>query len=262
ASGSALTRNDMDVFPRAFLLVFCQFAVGGLFCLSIPSFHAVARGYYKSSAAVYVLVAALTLLGRATLWWSGDAADDGWRTVEIALWAVFVGCASAYLASLWSERMVLRARLFVASWMTGFAALIALAEGYRQAPVLSFESLFFPFSFLLSALLLAAPASGMLLGHWYLIDRDFSLQPLSQTVTVYRGGLFVQLVLFGLLLALLGLAGAPAARAGVQAVLTNQQSLLAARLVISPLGAAMLGWMVRRTLDIPQTVVAAGPFYI
>lgn len=252
----------MDVFPRAFLLVFCQFAVGGLFCLSIPPFHAVARGYYKSSAAVYVLIAALTLLGRVTLWWSGDATDGRWRALEIALWAVFVGCATAYWASLWSERMVLRARLFAASWVTGFAALIALAEGYRSAPALSLETFFFPFSFVLSALLLGAAASGMLLGHWYLIDRDLSLQPLSQTVTVYRGGLLVQLVLFGLLLALLGLAGAPAARAGVQAVLTSQQSLLAARLVISPIGAAMLGWMIRRTLDIPQTMAATGLFYI
>jgi uncharacterized membrane protein YeaQ/YmgE (transglycosylase-associated protein family) len=250
----------MDVFPRAFLLVFCQFAVGGMFCLSIPPFHTVERGYYKSSAAVYVLIAALTLLGRVTLWWSGNG--GGWRTIEIVLWAGFVGCSTAYLASLWSERMVLRARLFVASWMSGFAALVALAEGYREAPALSFETFFFPVSFVLSALLLGAAASGMLLGHWYLIDRDLSLQPLSQTVTVYRGGLLVQLVLFGLMLALLGLAGAPAARAGVQALLSSQQSLLAARLVISPIGAALLGWMIRRTLDIPQTMAATGLFYI
>lgn len=252
----------MDVFPRAFLLVFCQLAVGGMFCLAIPPFHGVERGYYKSSAAVYVLIAALALAGRVTLWWSGDGSAGGWRAVEIALWALFVACATGYLASLWGERMVLRARLFTASWLSGFAALIGLAEGYRQAPLLSFETVFFPLSFALSAVLLGASAAGMLLGHWYLIDRDLSLEPLNQTTTLYRGGLVAQAVLFLLLTLLLGVAGAPAARAGVQALLSDHQTLLAARLAVSPVGAGLLGWMIRRTLDIPQTMAATGLFYI
>jgi hypothetical protein len=252
----------MDVFPRAFLLVFCQLAVGGILCLAIPPFHDVERGYYKSSAAVYVLIAALALAGRVTLWWSADAADGGWRSVEIALWGLFVACATGYLASLWGERMVLRARLFSASWLTGCAALVALAEGYRAAPLLSLETLFFPLSFLLSALLLGLSAAGMLLGHWYLIDRDLSLDPLNQTTALYRGGLVAQAVLFLLLTVLLGIAGAPAARAGVQALLSDHQSLLAARVAVSPLGAGLLGWMIRRTLDIPQTMAATGLFYI
>src|SRR5215470_1534213 len=144
----------MDVFPRAFLLVFCQLAVGGLFCLAIPPFHAIERGYYKSSAFVYVLIAALALAGRVALWWHAPGGTGAADALEIVLWGGFVACAAGYLATLWGERVVLRARLFAATWLSGVAALTALAEGYRLAPALSLETLAFPLSFLLSALLL------------------------------------------------------------------------------------------------------------
>jgi DMSO reductase anchor subunit len=252
----------MDVFPRAFLLVFCQLAVGGLFCLAIPPFHELERGYYKSSAFVYVGIAALALLGRVALWWGRDPTDSGWRLLEIGLWATFVLSAGGYFASLWGEAARLRARLFIAAWLSGVASLVALAEGYRQAPVLSFETVLFPLSFLLSALLLGAAASGMLLGHWYLIDRDLSLDPLNRTQAVYQRTLTVQAAVLVATAVLLGVAGAPPARAGVQGLLSDQLSLLATRLAISPLGAGALGWMIRRTLDIPQTMAATGLFYI
>jgi len=242
--------------------VFCQFAVGGLFCLSIPPFHDLERGYYKSSAFVYVLIAALALVGRVALWWNADGAGGTWRSVEIALWAVFVVLAAAYLASLWGERVGLRARLFSASWLSGLVALVVLAEGYRQAPLLSLETVLFPLSFVISALLLGAAASGMLLGHWYLIDRDLSLTPLNRTVGVYLGSLAAQTGLLVMTTILLGVAGAPAARAGVHQLLDAQLSLLAARLLVSPISAGVLGWMIRRTLDIPQTMAATGLFYI
>jgi hypothetical protein len=252
----------IDVFPRVFLLVFCQLAVGGMFCLSIPPFHELERGYYKSSAAVYVFVAWLALAGRVALWWAAPDATRTASAVEIALWMVFCISVAGYLASLWSERVALRARLFAASWISGAAALAALAEGYRQAPLLSIETLVFPLSFLVSALLLGAAASGMLLGHWYLIDRDLSLQPLNRTVIVYRRTLAVQAALFLAAAILMALFGAPAARAALRDLLSAQLALFGTRLAVSPFAAAALGWMIRRTLDIPQTMAATGLFYI
>jgi hypothetical protein len=82
-----------------------------MFCLAIAPFHDIERGYYKSSAAVYVLIAALALAGRLGLWWSSDGAGGAGRVAEIGVWAIFVGCAGAYLASLWGERVALRPSL-------------------------------------------------------------------------------------------------------------------------------------------------------
>lgn len=251
----------MDVFPRVFLLVFCQLAVGGLFCLSIAPFHEIARGYYKSSAFVYVLIGALALTGRVALWWNAPEAN-GWIVLEIVLWALFVAAAGLYLASLWTELMVLRARLFATASLSGFAALIVMSEGYRQAPLLSLETLLLPLSFVLSALLLGAAASGMLLGHWYLIDRDLSLRPLEQTAALYMRLLVAQAGLLLATLALLGAFGAPEGRAAVAELLGNHTTLLAARIAVSPFGAGVLAWMIRKTLDVPQTMAATGLFYI
>lgn len=251
----------MDVFPRVFLLVFCQLAVGGLFCLSIAPFHEIARGYYKSSAFVYVLIGALALAGRVSLWWSAPASNE-WIVLEIVLWTVFVAAAGAYLASLWGELMILRARLFATASLSGFAALIVMSEGYRQAPLLSFETILFPLSFVLSALLLGAAASGMLLGHWYLIDRDLSLRPLEQTAAMYLRLLIVQAGVLIATLALVAAFGTPAARLAVSELLTDHRALLAARIAVSPFGAGVLAWMIRKTLDVPQTMAATGLFYI
>lgn len=251
----------MDLFPRAFLLVFCQFAVGGLFCLSIPPFHEIERGYYKSSAFVFVLLAVLALIGRVALWWEHGGAAPG-DLLEIALWAGFVACSGGYMASLWGENVAWRARLFTASWMVGVVALVAFAESYRQAPLLSLETLLFPLSFVLSAMVLGGAISGMLLGHWYLIDLDLSLRPLEQVLAVYRGALWAQLGLMVLLLGSLALLGDAASQGAVARVLSEHQALLTARLVVSPLGAGVLAWMIGRTLRIPQTMAATGLFYI
>jgi hypothetical protein len=253
-------RIRMDLFPRAFLLVFGQLAVGGMFCLSIPPFHDIERGYYKSSAFVFVLIAALALAGGVTLYWRSDA--PAMHAFELLLWAVFVFSSAAYLATLWGERYRLRARLFTASWLSGAAALIAAAESYRDASLFSLETVLFPASFLLSAVLLGAASSGMLLGHWYLIDRDLSLQPLWRIVRLYRICLTVQMALLILVPALLFAVGNQAARDGAERLLSAHLSLLAIRVAASPLAAAGLGWMIDRTLRVPQTMAATGLFYI
>lgn len=250
----------MDVFPRVFLLVFCEFAVGGLFCLSLPPFHVIERGYYKSSAFVFVLMGVLALAGRLALWWNGGASPA--QRVEILLWALFVVSSGGYLVTLWGERYRLRARLFTAGWLTGAAALTAFAEGYRAAPLLSLETLIFPASFLLSALVIGSAATGMLLGHWYLIDRDLPLDPLWLTVRLYRGCLALQLVLLLAAPALLAVAGVATTRAAVAALFADHRVLLLTRAAVSPLAALALGWMIDRTLRVPQTMAATGLFYI
>jgi hypothetical protein len=250
----------MDLFPRAFLLVFGQLAVGGMFCLSFPPFHDIERGYYKSSAFVFVLISALALAGNVTLYWRSEV--PAMQAIELLLWAVFLLSSAGYLATLWGEQYRLRARLFTVAWVSGAAALIAAAESYRTVPLFSLETVLFPASFLLSALLLGTASSGMLLGHWYLIDRDLSLDPLWRVVRLYRVCLTTQLVLLMMIPTLLFAAGGDAARDGVHRLVSAHGPLLATRLAVSPLGAAGLGWMIDRTLRVPQTMAATGLFYI
>jgi hypothetical protein len=253
----------MDLFPRSFLLVFAQLAVGGFFCLSLPPFHQMDRGYYKSCSVVYLASGLMALIGRAALFFSrGPSTASGVEVLELVLWCLFILAAAGYFWSLWDEYVILRARLFSATWIFGSLALIAVAESYRQSPALSIETLLYPLSFLNSALLLGAGSGGMLLGHWYLIDRDLSLEPLNRMLSLYVFSLCAQLSILlvgGVLLLVLG---ADPSVASVHRLLREHLPLLVTRLVVSPIGAAVLGVMIWRTLQIPQTMAATGLFYI
>ncbi len=249
----------MDIlFPRTFLLVFAQLAVGGLFCLSIPPFHDMDRGYYKSSAFVFWAIGTLATIGHIALWLRPGAAEiGGLGWVEIVLWIVFCLFSGIYLASLWYDYFVIRARAFVAAWVTGLIALVTSAASFAAASDLALASLVYPTNFVLGALVLGTAGSGMLLGHWYLIDRDLSLTPLWNILTCYGYCLVAQIILLGIGCAVLAWGGG-----GHQQFWSDYTWVFVGRAAISPLGTGALALMIWRTLLIPQTMAATGLFYI
>jgi hypothetical protein len=252
----------MDAFPRSFLLVFYQLAVGGFLSLSIPPFNVISRGYFQSTAAVYLFSGVTALIGRIALFVNSPVAATRVDWLELLTWSVFVAVASGYVASLWGDRYALRARLFVATWATGILGLVVSATGYLPSGALLFEPVIYPLTFIVSALLLGTVLSGMLLGHWYLIDRDLPLAPFQQMLRFYSGCLVVQiaLILAAVILFLLG--GHAATRAGLAQLANDHLIALLTRCAISPLGAGVLALMIRETLKIPQTMAATGLFYI
>lgn len=247
----------MDIlFPRVFLLVFAQLAVGGLFCLSIPPFHEMERGYYKSSAFVFWAIGSLAALGHVLLL-RRPGADASLTTLEVSLWCAFSLAAGAYLISLWYEHVALRARLFAAAWMIGIVALVAGGLSFASASAIPLAKVVFPAGFLVAALTLGTAASGMLLGHWYLIDRDLPLAPLWRVLRAYVGCLGAQGAF------LIATAGALTFAPGNYAESwLDYRWVLLARMAISPLGTGVLAAMIWRTLLIPQTMAATGLFYI
>jgi hypothetical protein len=255
----------MDLFARCFLLVFAQLYAGGLLALSIPPFHDIERGFYKSTAAVYVGSGLLALAGRLTLLLQRpgglQAAATG-QVLEIGLWAVSLAAAAVYLRSLWGDQFRVRARAYALAWMTALAALAVGAQSFRLGPWLSVETLLYPLNFIVSALLLGAVTTGMLLGHWYLIDRSLSIDPFRKAFRFFAAMLAVQSVLLVGDAGLLHLAGAHASVSELAQLFQNHVSLLAVRVLLSPVAAAGLAWMIWKTLQIPQTMAATGLFYI
>jgi hypothetical protein len=250
----------MELFPRSFLLVFAEIAVGGFFSLSIPSFREIDRGYYKSSGAVFLGLGLLGFVGRVTLWY-GARDTHPVEIVEIVLLAAFLAAGAGYLWTLWSDAGVLRPRFFAGAWMLGFGALIAAAESFRPPGSSAIAAVLYPLCFAVSALLLGSVTAGMLLGHWYLIDRDLSLRPFWRMLRFYVGCLVVQAGLLAVGVLLLALAGGSAAQAVAQ-LAHDHVPLLLIRLAASPIAAGILGLMIWRTLQIPQTMAATGLFYI
>ena len=247
----------MSEFSACFLLVFGQLAVGGLAALAVPPFALLERGFYKSSAGVFVGCAVVYLSG--TL----DLALRGRITIghgEIALWSAFTIAQTGYLASLWGEVGRHRARAFPLALLLGLLALSASASRYRVGPLLSPAAVLYPLAFVTGALALGAVATGMLLGHWYLIDLGLSLDPMRR---LFRYFVTVVIVHVGVLtLTILVMAVAPAGAVAVGKLWHDHAPLLAARFLLGPLAALGLGFMIHRTLQIPQTMAATGLFYI
>jgi len=255
----------MDLFARCFLLVFAQLYVGGLLALSVPPFHAIERGFYKSTAAVYLGAGVLAFLGRLALlvWPSANPPPvDAAQAAELLLWGVSITGGAAYVRCLWSEQFQLRARAYVTAWMAGVLALIAGAQSFRLASSLSIETVLYPLNFVAAALVLGSVTAGMLLGHWYLIDRDLSLEPFFR---IFRFFVFTLIVQAGLLVVscvLLPVFGAQASSAELARLFHEHATLLTVRVLLSPVATAGLAWMIWKTLQIPQTMAATGLLYI
>jgi hypothetical protein len=247
-------------FPHCFLLVFGQLAVGGLAGLAVPPFSTLARGFYKSSAGVFVGCAALFVLGDIGLAVrSGDA--SGRRVVETGVWLVFTLAAALYLVSLWGEVAWRRARSYTTALGLGLLALSISADSHRLGPVLSPATLLYPLAFTSEALSLGAVATGMLLGHWYLIDLGLSIEPLRRLFRYLIAVLLLQVAVLLLTLGILGSAPGPGATA-VATLWDDHRWLLATRFLLGPGAALGLGYLIHRTLEIPQTMAATGLFYI
>ena len=250
----------MSRFSECFFLVFGQLAVGGAIGLIVPPFRILDRGFFRSSGGIFAGFAIAFAVANGVLSWQVDGLA-GRPGFEFALWLGFAVLFTAYVALLWTERGLLRARLFSATLFTGVLALIVSADAFVPGTFHGPITWAYPLPFLTAAASLGAVATGMLLGHWYLIDLGLSIDPLARLLRFFMWATAVHLVV---LLAMVGVAwasGGDATRA-VGALLTEHRALFLARLLLGPLPALGIAWLIHRTLQIPQTMAATGLFYI
>jgi len=252
----------MTEFAHCFLLVFGQLAAGGFFALSRLPFHDIERGFYKSTAAVYLASGAVLVLGQLALLGRSSTDVSASATLEVVLWLAMLVSGAVYLSSLWGDPYRRRAIAYVATVLLAFLAVVTSALRYSPGPPFSVESLLYPLSFLVSALLLGATATGMLLGHWYLIDVGMPLGPLIRIWQLYRTSLLVQLGTLATCVLALYVAGTTPTTIAVQSLWGPYQSLFWTRLAVGPIAALGIAWMIWRTLAIPQTMAATGLFYV
>ncbi len=255
----------MEMFARCFLLVFAELYVGGLLALSIPPFHQIERGFYKSTASVYLGAGSVAFAGRVALLLRGPAAGVAFtwaEGLEMLLWGASLTAAGLYLRGLWGEAFRARARHYVWAWTSGVAALALGAQAFRLGPLLSVEAVLYPLSFIVAALLLGAVTTGMLLGHWYLIDPNLPVDYLRTIVRLLGIALIAELGMLFAVLAIMGLLGGHASTQAVATLFDSDSMLLGMRLILGPVASITLFWMTWQTLKIPQTMAATGLLYI
>jgi hypothetical protein len=252
----------VNQFPDCFILIFGELAVGGVLCLAVPPFNAIERGFFKSSAGVFLTAALAMVAGKTALVLrAGHLARPG-IAIELGTWIGFTAALSLYLYSLWGDRYALRARAYLATVLSGLAALAISASHFRPTPLASLATVLYPLSFFASAATLGTATTGMLLGHWYLIDTDMSLVPLRRLLRAFIIALAAQLVILLLGTVLLAIAPDPGLTGAIGTLWSEHVLLFAARLALGPIAALALAAMIARTLAIPQTMAATGLFYI
>ena len=253
----------MQGFSNSFLLFLYQVAFGGLVAVAGTPFHEIERAFYKSTAGVLYVIALLELWGESSLLLQGtlQASLPGTR-LEIIFHCIFVLAFSCYMASLWTELPVFRARSFAASILTGLVGLMLSAHRFYHAPFLSVETLVYLSLFFVSALLLGGVTVGMLIGHWYLIDTGQSLDPFIRIFKFFVFSLIAQCVLFALCPLLLHFFGVPTTVKAMEQLWRQHSTLLVIRVIVGQCAPLVLSWMIWRTLLIPHTMAATGLFYI
>lgn len=254
----------MTRFAACFILVFGELAWGGIFALSIPPFFKVERGFYKSSASVYLAAALATAIGLGFLAGRGGSPNGPGAAAlwtAASLWALASLTFAAYLYTLWTENGLLRARLYLASLILGLVSVIANVMLLMPRNYGALAAITYALTAITSALTLGLVSGAMLFGHWYLIDLEMPVEYLRSFVRMLGIVLIANLVALGLAVALPALAGGAAGTA-VRELFASHLGLLAVRILVGPVATIVLVWMCWQTLKIPQTMAATGLLYI
>ena len=255
----------MTKFAVCFLLVFGELALGGMFALAIPPFFKIERGFYKSTACVYLASALMTAVGLGMLGWRAGANLVPSATalaIVCAIWVVFCAIFTLYVVTLWSDNGALRARAFSLGLLCGSIAVSALVMLLKPAPFGALADVAYIITALTSSLALGLVSGAMMFGHWYLIDLGMDVEYLRSFVRLIAFALIADLIAMGLALAVLALFGGHDATSAIAELFRNHLTLWAMRMVFGPVASLILTWMCWQTLKIPQTMAATGLLYI
>jgi len=252
-------------FATCFLLIFGELSFGGFLAMAVPPFFKVERGFYKSSALVYEIAAALTALGFGLLairgnHLGGPSAAQLWTSA--AIWIGFCVDGGIYMTSLWGENGTLRARSYTTTLAVGLAAVCYSAWILKPIGFGVAGSIAYGLSAFFSSIVLGMSSASMLFGHWYLIDPNLPVDYLKTLVRLFRFALVGELIAIAIVIILFLAAGSHGMKAAAQTLLDTNYTLLGVRLLLGPVVTLVLAWMTWQTLKIPQTMAATGLLYI
>ena len=221
-------------------------ALGGLVLLWVTPLWGVVRpGFFKLAGAVQVTCAGLAwATGRAALAGQGGAAR-----AAVAILGLFALASAAWQVLLYARRGSAARWVGVAACAPGLAAagLLAQASGRPLAGGAALVA---------GALFLGATVDGLLLGHWYLVDRRLTNRPIAVLAGWLLAGVGAALVS-----AALGGERGPSLDRGLSPLLAvpNLTVYLAVGFVAA---VGLLAWFIRVLVRGCSIQAATGMFYL
>lgn len=236
-----------------------------MFALAIPPFFKIERGFYKSSASVFLSAGLLTAAGLALLAVrAGPVSVPSRATLWIlaAMWLAFCTVGGIYLRTMWSDDSQMRARTYPLTLAVGLAAVVANVVVLAPPALGLAGALAYALTAILSSLVLGLVTGAMLFGHWYLIDLQMPVDYLRTFVRVLAVVIVLDILAMLVAAALIGVGGGSAGGAAIASLLGTHLELLIVRVLLGPAALIALTWMCWQTLKIPQTMAATGLLYI
>jgi len=232
-------------------LVLAETAVGGLFVLWVtPTWGVLRGGFFKLTGTVLAVTAVLAWLSaRSPL---GGANASGARALAFWLLAATAGAAVLWQVLQWSGARALGRAVGIAAVPVGVAAFVALA----RLPAASHATGVGIAQLLSGALFLGAVVDGLLLGHWYLVDRRASREPLRRMGWLLLGG-----SVFAMITAIVGGGGGATASPEFSPLLGAGTLTVALAVGLSAL-CLMIGFFIRALVKEDSIQAATGFFYL
>ncbi len=233
--------------------------------IAVPPFFKVERGFYKSSAGVYLgagLIAGIGFALLATRKLEPFSPSSTALWIDSAIWLVFCGAVAVYMFTLWTDLGLIRARSYLVSLVVGLIGVVTAALTLKPPGFGILAVAGYTLSAIFSSAVLGLASGGMLFGHWYLIDPNLPVDYLRTIVRLLRIALVAELVVMFAVIATMGLLGGQASTQAVATLFSSDSMLLGMRMVLGPVASIVLAWMTWQTLKIPQTMAATGLLYI
>ncbi|HJT37233.1 MAG TPA: hypothetical protein VJ818_02310 [Actinomycetota bacterium] len=233
-------------------LVLGETAVGGLAVLWLSDAWGRTRmGFFKLIGAVLATMAILTWLAARAPLLSGRAHAPASARAAVALLLTFAVATVVWQALLWAGAERISRILGVVAVPIGVAALIMIAFD----PAAASKPASAAFQLLAGALFAGAVTDGLLLGHWYLVERKLTRAPLARMNTYFLAGCVVAIV--GAIL------GRHPGQASVQLSPLLGAGALAAYLAVGLAAlCVMIGVFIRALVKEDSIQAATGLFYL
>ena len=232
-------------------LVLAETAVGGLFVLwATPTWGSLRAGFFKLTGAVLTAAAVLAwLAARSPL---GGGNGGGERDLAFWLLAAVAALAVAWQVLQWAGARAAGRAIAIAAVPVGVAAFVALA----RIPAAAHSTAVGIVQLLAGALFLGSVVDGLLLGHWYLVDRRASRAPLRRMGVLLLGG-----SLFAIAATIAGGSGGGTARPQFSPLLGAGALTVALSVGLAAL-CVMIAFFIRALVKEDSIQAATGFFYL
>ncbi len=253
----------MREFTAAFLQVLIALGVGGVATMALVPWSEMARGFFRSTAAVYVAVQAFVLYWLIQPWLRGMPGFLlSWPGIETLLLAGAFVASVGYAVAVWTTSDSFRRGTWTVVATAGGLGLLIEVLRPRGTTFGVWEVAILGLNTLLSGFLVGVVTTAMLFGHYYLNEPRMDVRPIRRIAIIFLVATAVQ----GLLPlanagALYGV-GTPALAERVTAAFSAWGGLLLMRYLFGIVATLVVAGVIWNTLAIPNVQSATGFFYI